>query len=65
MYAEFALKLSLVFIDYLIKDQKEREEVKRRLMVSTSKYHKGVLDSSILRREWDELTRAFETPQKG
>lgn len=60
MTTELILKLALIGIDWLIKDQREREEIKRRLMISTSKYHKGVLDSAILRREWKDITRAVD-----
>jgi hypothetical protein len=60
MTTELILKLALIGIDWLIKDQREREEIKHRLMLSTSRYHKGVLDSAILRREWREITHTFD-----
>ena len=63
MYIEVILKIVMVFINILVKDEIERAKIKRQLMISTSNYHERVLDSVILRREWDELTRAYFKPE--
>ena len=53
------VKLALIAIDWLIKERAERDEIKRKLLQETAKYNSSVLDSVILRKEWEQLTCEF------
>jgi len=57
------VKLALIAIDWLIKERAERDEIKRKLLRETAKYNSSVLDSVILRKEWERLT--IESNLKG
>lgn len=58
------LKIGLMVIDWLITDAKERAESKKRLIDATRRYNESVTDSVLIRREWDELKRGFDTQQQ-
>jgi hypothetical protein len=64
MMEAIILKIGLMVIDWLILDAKERAESKKRLIEATRKYNESVTDSVLIRREWDELKRGFDVPQK-
>jgi hypothetical protein len=64
MMEAIILKIGLMVIDWLIVDAKERAESKKRLIEATRKYNESVTDSVLIRREWDELKRGFDVPQK-
>jgi len=53
------VKLALLAIDWLVKERAERDEIKRKLLRETAKYNSSVLDSVILRKEWEQLTCEF------
>lgn len=64
MIEAIVLKIGLMVIDWLILDANERAESKKRLIEATRKYNESVTDSVLIRREWDELKRGFDVPQK-
>jgi hypothetical protein len=64
MMEAIILKIGLMVIDWLIVDAKERAESKKRLIEATRRYNESVTDSVLIRREWDELKRGFDVPQK-
>jgi hypothetical protein len=64
MIEQLILKIILILIDSLVSGAEDRARTKKAVMDATIKYNDHVLDSAKLRREWDDLKRAFDEPRR-
>lgn len=62
--ATLILQLLIMGLDYLLKDSAEKKALKAKIIAESAKYHKNVLNSQQIRREYDALKDSFNKEPK-